>query len=300
MTATAQPVAVAERPEREERPVREGPESRIVTTLVRKELRDSVRDRWFWLYVGAFVVLAVAITSITFSERRDIGFQGFGRSAASLVTLVQLVVPLMGLTLGARSVAGQRERGSLAFLLSHPISRTEAYLGIFLGNAAAMAAAIAAGFGVAGFVSAIRSSDVAAGDLLAITLLAWLLAVAMVGVGMVISVSSRRSATAIGMALFAWLLLVVIGDLGLMGTAVATRLPVSALFFSAVANPVEAFRLTAMSIMHGSLDVLGPVGNYAVDRFGGSVKWVTGATLVVWAVVPAFVAMLVFRRGRDL
>lgn len=291
---------LVERAEAGGRPVREGPEARIVTTLVRKELRDSVRDRWFWLYVGAFVILAMALTSITYSEQREIGFQGFGRSAASLVTLVQLVVPLMGLTLGARSVAGQRERGSLAFLLAHPISRTEAYLGIFLGNAAAMLAAVAAGFGVAGVVAAIRSSDVAAGDLLVITLLAWLLSVAMVGVGMIISVSSRRSATAIGTALFAWLLLVVVGDLGLMGTAVATRLPVSALFFSAVANPVEAFRLTSMSVMQGSLDVLGPVGNYAVDRFGDSVKWVTGASLVVWAVVPAFVALLVFRRGRDL
>ena len=280
--------------------VRERPEPRTVVTLVRKELRDAVRDRWFWLYVAAFAILAVALTSVTFSDTDTVGYEGFGRTAASLIALVQLVVPLMGLTLGARSIAGQRERGTLAFLLSHPVSRTEAYLGVLGGNVIAMLATVAAGFGVAGFVAAVRSTPVDAGDLIVIALLAWMLAVGTVGIGMLISVLSKRTAGAIGTALFAWLLLVVVGDLGLMGTAVATRLPVSTLFFSAIANPVESFRLTAMSVLDGSLDVLGPVGSYAIDRFGDGVRWVTGAMLVVWCVVPATAALFVFRRGSDL
>lgn len=280
--------------------VRERPDPRTVVTLVRKELRDAVRDRWFWLYVAAFAILAVALTSVTFSDTDTVGYEGFGRTAASLIALVQLVVPLMGLTLGARSIAGQRERGTLAFLLSHPVSRTEAYLGVLGGNVIAMLATVAAGFGVAGFVAAVRSTPVDAGDLIVIALLAWMLAVGTVGIGMLISVLSKRTAGAIGTALFAWLLLVVVGDLGLMGTAVATRLPVSTLFFSAIANPVESFRLTAMSVLDGSLDVLGPVGSYAIDRFGDGVRWVTGAMLVVWCVVPATAALFVFRRGSDL
>lgn len=280
--------------------VRERPDPRTVVTLVRKELRDAVRDRWFWLYVAAFAILAVALTSVTFSDTDTVGYEGFGRTAASLIALVQLVVPLMGLTLGARSIAGQRERGTLAFLLSHPVSRTEAYLGVLGGNVIAMLATVAAGFGVAGFVAAVRSTPVDAGDLIVIALLAWMLAVGTVGIGMLISVLSKRTAGAIGTALFAWLLLVVVGDLGLMGTAVATRLPVSTLFFSAIANPVESFRLTAMSVLDGSLDVLGPVGSYAIDRFGDGVRWVTGAMLVVWCVVPATAALFVFRRGTDL
>ena len=280
--------------------VRERPERATVVTLVRKELRDAVRDRWFWLYVAAFAILAVALTSITFSDSDTIGYEGFGRTAASLIALVQLVVPLMGLTLGARSISGQRERGTLAFLLSHPVSRTEAYLGVLGGNLIAMLATVAAGFGVAGVVATVRSTPVDAGDLMAIALLAWLLAVGTVGIGMLISVLSKRTAGAIGAALFAWFILVVVGDLGLMGTAVATRMPVSTLFFTTIANPVESFRLTAMSVLDGSLDVLGPAGTYAIDRFGEGVRWVTGGMLVTWAVVPAVVAMFVFRRGADL
>lgn len=292
---TGEAVAEITRPEHRERP-----DARTVVILVRKELRDAVRDRWFWLYVAAFATLAVALTSITFSDSNTIGYEGFGRTAASLIALVQLVVPLMGLTLGARSIAGQRERGTLAFLLSHPVSRTEAFLGVLGGNLFAMLATVAAGFGVAGIVAAVRSTPVDSGDLVAIALLAWLLSAGTVGIGMLISVLSRRTAGALGTALFAWFVLVIVGDLGLMGTAVATRLPVSTLFFSTIANPVESFRMTAMGVLDGSLDVLGPAGTYAIDRFGDGVRWVTGATLLAWAVVPAAVALLFFRRGSDL
>ncbi len=278
----------------------ERPEPRLVLALVRKELRDAVRDRWFWLYAFGFAILAVALTSVSVSDAQAVGFGGFGRTAASLVALVQLVVPLMGLTLGARTIAAQRERGTLAFLLTHPVSRTEAFLGIFLGSVVAMLAAVAAGFGVAGFVAAVRSAPLDAGQLVEIALLSWLLAVAMTSIGMLVSVASRRAATALGVSLFVWLLLVLLGDLGLMGTAVATRLPVNVLFFTAVANPVEAFRLTSLTVLHGSLDVLGPVGSYAVERFGDNLRWVVGGMLVAWTIVPTTVAWWIFQRRTDV
>ena len=261
-----------------------------------KELRDALRDRWLWLYTVSFAVLATAITSMAVSDADTFGFSGFGRTASSLVALAQLVVPLIGLTIGARSVAGQRERGTLGFLLSHPLSATEVYVGIYAGNAAAMLAAVTGGFGIAGFIAAARDAAVSGTDLLTIAGLSWLLAIAMVGIGMLVSVFGRRSATAMGLALVCWLAFVLGGNLGLMGTAVATSASESVLFFTAVANPVEAFRLSAMTALGGSLDALGPVGTYAVDSFGDNARWITAASLVVWGAVPVFVGGLVFRR----
>jgi len=54
-----------------------------------------------------------------------------------------------------------------------------------------------------------------------------------------------------------------------------------------------------MTVLSGSLDVLGPVGTYAVDRFGGKVGWVTGASLLLWAVIPAVIGGLAFRTRAD-
>ncbi len=293
MTATATPVApaVASAAAGNERP-----EAWIVRVLAAKELRAALNDRWLWMYGAAFAVLAGAITSLAAADRDIVGAGGFGRTASSLVALVQLVVPLMGLTIGARSIAGQRERGTLNFLLAHPVSPVEAYLGLFVGNVAAIAAAVCGGFGVAGLVAAVRGAAVDGFDLVAIAALSWLLAVAMIGVGMAASALTSRSSTAMGAALVLWLAFVLLGNLGIMGSSVATGMSEPVMFATAVANPVEAFRLAAMSALGGSLDVLGPVGTYAVDRFGGSVGWVTSAGLLVWAVVPVLAGAALFRR----
>ena len=95
-------------------------------------------------------------------------------------------------------------------------------------------------------------------------------------------------------------MLVFLGDLGLMGTAIASRLPVETLFLTTVLNPVEAFRLASIVTIDGSLDALGPAGTYAVDTYGTGVGYIAVGVLVVWVVVPMTVAWAVFRRGSDL
>lgn len=271
-----------------------------VLVLARKELRDSVRDRWFWLYAAGFALVAAALVFLGLSNQGVATYGGFGRAAASLVTLAQLIVPLMGLTLGARTVASGRERGTLRFLLSLPVNRTEAFLGMFAGTALALAVAVAAGFGLAGVLGFFGSASWDPMALAWIALLAWLLALAMLSVGMLVSVMSRRASAALGLSLFVWLVLTFLGDLGIMGTAAATRLPVNALFASVVVNPVEAFRLASMITLHGSLDVLGPAGSYAVDTFGDGLLWVVVGAMVLWTAVPVLVAWRVFDRRVDL
>ena len=222
------------------------------------------------------------------------------RSASSLIALSQLVVPLMGLTLGAQALSAQQDRRTLHFLLAHPISRTEVFVGTYLGLVTALMATVAAGFGVAGVGTALRGGAADAGIFVRIAVLSWILAAIALGVGMLIGAIARRTTVAVGAALFAWIGLVFLGDLGLMGTAVSTRLSVDALFLSAVANPVEAFRLLALTAFDASLDVLGPAGTYAIDRFGNSLDTLLFASLALWLIVPATVAWLRFSKGKDL
>lgn len=275
-------------------------EPSIVLTIARKELRDAVRNKWFWLYAIAFAGLAGVLTTLALPSARVAGYGAFGRSASSLVALVQLIVPLMGLTLGAQALAGQHERGTIRFLMSHSISRSEAFLGIYLGLVAALSATIAAGFGAAGVLTVMRGGAADAGSFARIAILSWVLAAAMLGIGLLVSAFTNRTGVASGSALFVWLALVFLGDLGIMGTALATSLPVEALFFSAVANPVEAFRLATLASFEGSLDVLGPAGTYAVDQFGSRLDALLIGVLVFWVIVPATLAWRRFTKGKDL
>ena len=202
-------------------PVRERPQARLVGAVARKEFRDAVRGRWFWFYAAGFAIVAGTLALVALPGSQVAGFGSFGRTAASLVALVQLIVPLMGLTLGAQSLAGQSERGTLQYLLAHPVSRTEAFFGAYLGLATALLATVAGGFGVAGVVTAFRGSATDASAFVRIGLLSWTLAIAMLGVGMLISALSRTSGAALGIAVFTWLGFAFLGDLGVMGTSIA-------------------------------------------------------------------------------
>jgi len=96
-----------------------------VIAFARREFRDAISSRWFILYTVAFTVLAVAISFMSLAGSGSHGFAGFGRTTAGLLNLIMLVVPLMALIAGAGSIAGERERGTLLYLLAQPISRVE-------------------------------------------------------------------------------------------------------------------------------------------------------------------------------
>ncbi len=110
-----------------------GPERRVhvgnIATLARKEIRDSLRDRWFIFYSVAFAVLASALSYLSLAGTGTFGYAGYGLTSASLINLVILIVPLMGLTAGAGSVAAERENRTLAYLLAQPIYRFELLAG---------------------------------------------------------------------------------------------------------------------------------------------------------------------------
>lgn len=273
-------------------------DGRVIVLVARKEVRDALRNRWFLLYAVAFALLAVALSQLSLGDAGTAGFAGFGRTAAGLVNLVLLVVPLMGLTLGAQSLAGERERGTLATLLAQPVTRSEVLLGKFGGLALALGSALLLGFGLAGGWVAARGGGVEAGAYAQVIGAATLLALAMLAVGFVISSAARRTGAATAVALFVWLALVFVGDLGLMGTAMTMRLPVGTLLALTVVNPLEAYRIGAVAAITGAMDVLGPAGTYATRALGDGVVAVLAAVLAAWCVVPLGVAAAIFaRRG---
>lgn len=281
-------------------PTTERMQPSLVSVIAAKEIRDALASKWFWMWTAAFAGLAAFMASVALPGSQVAGFGGFGRTAASLVALSQIIVPLMGLTLGAYSIAGQRENGALRFLLSHPISRSEAFAGTYLGLAVSLAATVFGGFGIAGLITVAQGGGANAASFGRIALLSWLLAVSMLGFGMLISTFTRRGNAALGIAIFVWLGFAFLGDLGVMGTAVATRVPMWGLLASAVLNPVEAFRLASLTAFSGSLDVLGPAGRYAVDTFGDHLGWILFAVVTIWAVVPTLVAWIRFSHGGDV
>ena len=267
-----------------------------VGIVAAKELRDAVRNRWFLLYTGIFAVLSVALSFLSSLGASAYGKVGYGRTAAVLVNLVALIVPLMALSVGAGSIAAERERGTLAYLLAQPLDRGEVLLGKFLGLAIALAAALAGGFGVSAAALAVADAHGDAGSFGALVALSMVLALAMLAVGLLVSAVAPRASMAVGIAIAVWLAFVLLTDLGLMGGTLVFKLRAPQLLHVALANPLQVFKLAVLARLNPTLDMLGPAGLYATSTYGKALPWVFTGALVAWIVLPLSAAGAVLSR----
>lgn len=268
----------------------------VVITFAAKELRDARRNRWFVLYTVALAALSLAISGLAVSAQGAYGLAGFGRTTASLVNLVMLVVPLMGLTLGAQSIAAERERGTLLYVAAQPVDLCEIYLGKYLGLGTALVASLSLGFGLSGLVISWRVGGAHVESYVALAGLSTGLALASLGVGLLVSAGARRGPAALGLGIFAWLVLVLLGDLGLMGTAIVLRLDVETLFGLSLLNPLQVFKVAAIAGTRGSLEGLGPAGVYASRTFGPALVPMLLGVLAAWVVLPLCSGLVLFRK----
>ncbi len=266
--------------------------------FARREFRDAMSSRWFLLYTMAFSALAVAVSFMSLSGAGSQGFAGFGRTTAGLLNLIMLIVPLMALIAGAGTIAGERERGTLLYLLAQPVSRTQVILGKYLGLALALVCSLCIGFGVSAGALAWRAGGVGLGSYATLVGMTCALALAMLAVGTLVSAMSRRTGVATGVALFVWLALVFLSDLGLMAGSILFKLRVQEVFGLGALNPLQAFKMSVIVSMNASLDVLGPAGVYASQAFGEGLPWLLGSVIGAWTIVPLAVAVGAFaRRG---
>lgn len=272
----------------------------IIWTLSQKELRDALRNRWFVLYTVTFVLLALAFSYLALAGSGIVGFASFGRTAASLINLVLLIVPLMALTVGAQSLASEWEHSTLGYLLAQPISRLEVFLGKYLGLSLSLLASLTLGFGISGiFMAVARTGATDPAAYLKLVALAFLLSLIMLSAGFLISALTRRTSVAMGIGLFLWLAFVFLGDLGMMGTAVALRVPIKNLFWISLANPLQTFKMAAILDIQATLDVLGPAGVFAMQRYGDTLLLIFLAVMALWVVIPATLAYMRFSHRGD-
>ncbi len=275
-------------------------ERRNLAILAFKELHDALLNKWFWLYTGIFIVLSFGLAQFGLTGIGEYGVAGFGRTAASLVNLVVLIVPLMGMTLGALSLASERERGTLLYLFTHPVLEFEVLLGKYLGLGLAIFATLGIGFGLTGLSLGIRGGVSQITGYLALSGFALLLALGSLSLGFLVSSMSSKGSTAVGVAIFLWLTWVFLSDLGLLGASLVLKLRAQDLLLLALVNPAQVFKMMSIHVLRGGLEILGPAGLSAMRTFGQGLAWVLAAILIFWIVAPLGAAGFVLKRRGGL
>jgi Cu-processing system permease protein len=262
-----------------------------------RELIEAMRGRWFILAALSFFALSLGLSLLGLAGAQRSGLAGFDRTTASLLNLALVFVPLVTFSVGALGVAGELEDGSLALLLSQPLTRAEVFAGKFAGLLAAIWLALLFGFGATGVIVGLYAGGDAAAFLSLFGLL-MVYSAATLAIGTLLSVMLRSRVRAIGAAFAAWLGLVYLSDLGTIGLSIARHLRPGQVFALALLNPVEQARVAGTLALTSRLEVLGPAGIFALDHLGaGGVVLLVHLLLAATALALAALGLGIFRKA---
>jgi Cu-processing system permease protein len=272
---------------------------RPLFVVARQESVLAVRSRWTQIFAAVFAGLALAVASSGYVLTGGHGVQDFARTAASLVQLVLLLVPLTSLLIGVLSMAP--DRGAAELLFSQPISRRTVLLGKLLGLFQALVAAQALGFGAAGLVIFSQSGGEGLAGFLILFAASMVLTAVFLGLAALLAATAigRRRTRALALALVVWFVAAVLFDVIALG--LASLLPSGpasrVLIVGVLVNPVDAVRTAALLGIEGT-GAFG-AGSLALLRFTRG-AWGAAALLALslfaWIVAPTVGAIARLRR----
>src|SRR5688500_7758102 len=179
---------------------------------------------------------------------------------------------------------------------AQPTTRGRLLLAKDGGLLASLTIATVAGFVPAGLFVTAHTGTAFLGQYSLFPAIAAILGAAMLGIGLLISVSSRTAVQAQGTAVFVWFVFVLMFDLLLMGTLALSGLSVEGLAATLIANPVDAARVLGLLALEPDLYMLGPAGAYITARFGiAGAALMLITSLTVWTVAPLAASLWRFR-----
>lgn len=257
-----------------------------VWKVARYQARDVVRSRWLALYTLFFLVVTEGLLRFTDADARAI---------LSIASLVLYVVPLVTLVFATVYLYGARE--FIELLLAQPVNRSRLFLGLYLGLAVPLTAALLVGVCVPFLVHG-------HGDVLPRAMLAALLGTGVAlttiftGVAFCIALWCDDRLRGLGAAIGVWMLAAIVYD-GLVMAIVAAfaDYPLErAMLVLTLANPIDLARVALLLQLDVSA-LMGYTGAVFQQFLGGIVgTLVAAAALALWSAAPIALGMRAFRR----
>ncbi len=234
------------------------------------EMKDAFRGKWFYIYFVIFFGLMAGFLWSGITASQVLGFTGLTRVLIGYIEITIVILPLFILISASRSVVMERELFILEYLVSFPVSITQYYWGKFIGRFmvtiipiyVALFFSIIWGlfkhFSVPWNVYFIYSGLVAA------------LSLCFLGISYFISSLSQRQDTAIFTAFFVWFFFVILLDVGILGLLLKFGISLNLVLATALANPLELFRIAAFSLFDVKLAVIGPIAWTLLSKIGSN------------------------------
>ena len=235
------------------------------------DLKESIRAKWFVVYSLIFGGMIALFFIAGVTQSQVMGFSGLSRLLLMYIQVTIVILPIFILITTVRSISGDRDNHILEYMLSFPISLKQYYWGKILGRFITVFLPVFFAMFLAIIYGSIIGASVPWEIFFLYSGLLFALSSAFLGIAFFISSFVKSSEVALGISFFVWIFLLAFIDIALISLMMQNRYEESMIIAIALANPMEIFRVAAISLFDPELTVMGPVAFYILDTFNQSV-----------------------------
>ncbi len=229
------------------------------------DLKESIRANWFIVYSLVFGGLIALFFIAGITESQVMGFSGLSRLLLMYIQVTIVILPIFILITTVRSISGDRDSHILEYMLSFPISLKQYYWGKILGRFITVFLPVFMAMFFAILYGMSKGADVPWSIFFLYTGLLFAMSSAFLGIAFFISSIVKSSEMALGISFFIWIFLLAFIDIALISLMMQQRINTELIIGIAMINPMEIFRVAAISLFDPELTVMGPVAFYILD-----------------------------------
>ncbi len=232
------------------------------------DVRESLRSKWFYVYTVVFGGLMALFFITGISNSVIMGFTGLSRMLLIFIQVTIIILPIFILITTVKSISGDRESNVLEYMLSFPISLRNYYWGKILGRFLTVFVPVILALLLGVVFGLIEGGNLPWNIILLYSALLFSVCFIFLGIAFFISTLVKSTDIAVGTSFVVWIVLLAFIDIGLIGLMLQHRINDEIIIGIAMLNPIEIFRIGAISLFDPQLSVIGPVAYYILDSVG--------------------------------
>jgi len=234
------------------------------------DVKESLRSKWFYVYSVVFGGLMALFFITGVSDSVVMGFTGLSRMLLIFIQVTIIILPIFILITTVKSISGDRESNVLEYMLSFPVSLKDYYWGKMLGRFLTVFMPVFLALLLGVVFGLFKGGDLPWKMVFLYSSLLFSLSFVFLGLAFFLSTLVKSTDIALGSSFVVWIVMLAFIDIALMGLMLQNRMSDGLIVGLAMLNPIEVFRIGAISLFDPELTVIGPVAYYLLDTLGST------------------------------
>jgi ABC-2 type transport system permease protein len=256
------------------------------------DIKESLRSKWFYVYSFIFGGLMGLFFLSGITDSVVMGFSGLSRLLLVFIQITIVILPIFILITTVKSISADRESNILEYMLSFPISLKEYYWGKFLGRFITVFFPVFIALLIGVVWGLYKGGNLPWKMIILYTLLILAITITFLGIAFFISTFVKSSDIGLGLSFGVWIVLLGFIDVALIGLMMQNRVADEVILTIAMLNPIEVFRVGAISLFDPELTVFGAVAYYLLDTLGN--KFLIAYSIIYPILIGTLFAMVGF------